>query len=76
MKTQFKDFIDNPLQDQDEFGHVKIEQLGNDRRMMVFENYWGDPCFNGLNTQSCRPFLENIGLLIGRKTNGSWKYKV
>ena len=75
MITQFNDFnFTQPPQIQDEFGHVKIEHLENDRRMMVFENYWGDSCFNQLNTQSCRPFLENIGLLIGEQVTVGHRY--
>jgi ABC-type branched-subunit amino acid transport system substrate-binding protein len=73
MITQFKDYTDNqPSQKQEEIDHVIQEYLGTyERKMMIFENYWNDSFFNETNNQSVKPFLENIGNLIGESVSTS-----
>jgi hypothetical protein len=75
MKTHFTDFTNtHPSKIQEEMDH--IEDLGTyeSPRMMVFENYWGDSIFNGFNNQSVKPFLENIGQMIGEPVNVGHRY--
>jgi len=69
MITQFKDYTQQTPQSQETFDPVQYE-----RRMMVFENYWNDSVFNGFNNQSVKPFLENIGLMIGEQVTVGHRY--
>jgi len=52
------------------------EYLGTfERRMMVFENfYWDKPIFGDYSNQSMKPFLENIGNLIGEKVTVTHRF--
>ena len=76
MITQFKDYTTNQSpQALEEFDHVIIENKGiYPKRMMVFENYWSDSFFSSHSNQSCKPFLENIGQLIGEQVTVGHKY--
>lgn len=67
MITQFNNFnINDPVQEPTLQDKVIHEYLGIfERKMMIFENYWNGQFFNVFGIQSVKPFLENIGHLIG-----------
>jgi hypothetical protein len=75
MKTQFKDFINTRTsQIKEELDHIENVDTYQPKRMLVFENYWNDTFFNQFNNQSCRPFLENIGLMVGEEVAVGHRY--
>jgi hypothetical protein len=67
MITQYKDFsFNHPIQDQKVINRVIEDYLGSyERKMMVFENYWNSEFFSEFSNQSVKPFIGNIGSLIG-----------
>jgi len=69
MITQFTNFTtNNQVQEPSLQDKVIHEYLGVfERKMMIFENYWNGEFFSDLKNQSVKPFLENIGILIGEK---------
>ena len=76
MITQFKDFsFNHPVQDQKVIDRVIEEYLGTfERKMMVFENYWNSEFFSEFRNQSVKPYLENIGNLIGESVTVGHRY--
>ncbi len=77
MITLFEDYTDDKQISQyqkDRVQDVTFENGIYPKRMMVFENYWEDSCFNNLNNQSCKPFLENISFLIGEEVHVGHRY--
>jgi hypothetical protein len=69
MITLFENFCpDQPVQDQLVIDHTIEEYLGTyDRKMVVLENNWTNSYFNDSPGQSAKPFLQNIGQLIGEQ---------
>jgi hypothetical protein len=70
MITNLNDFT-NVQPDQVLIDQVIEEYLGTfERRMMVFENFnWDKPVFSEYSNQSMKPYLENLGTLIGEKVS-------
>jgi len=71
MITQFDNFQSNStIQDQLEIDHTIEEYLGTyEKKMVVFENNWTGTYFNDSPNQSAKPFLCNIGQLIGEQVD-------
>jgi hypothetical protein len=75
MITNLNDFT-NFQPDQVLIDQTIEEYLGIfERRMLVFENfYWDKPVFGDYSNQSVKPFLENIGNLIGEKVTVTHRF--
>ena len=76
MITLFNDFYSNhSLHLQEKANFTNEEHLDVEgRKMMIFESCWNNSFFTSKDNQSVRPYLENIGNLIGETVITSHRF--